>query len=312
MKTKIIFMGTPLFASEVLATLLELEYIEVVAVVCQPDRKIGRKQIVNQSLVKQLAINNKIVVYQPENINSLVNELSSLKPEMLITCAYGQFLSTKILKIAPKGCLNIHASLLPTLRGGAPIQWAVINDLKFTGISLMATTLKMDAGPVYIQEKIALKDEETYSSLQLRLITLAKQMLKKYLSLIINGKIQPWIQDENKVTFGLNIRRIDEKIKWDQDAQKVICQIRGLFSEPLAYTIYEQQTYKIASAVVYDATKVESIPGTILNFLELGIEVQAKKGTILIKKLQPESKKMMDVKSFYQGNHRLKLQTKFD
>lgn len=311
MVTKVIFMGTPIFAKEVLLKLLTMDFIEVVAVVCQPDRKVGRKQEMRIGAVKQVALASKLKIFQPDNINDIVLELDNLNADLIITCAYGQFFGTRILQLVPKGCLNIHASLLPKLRGGAPIHWAVINDEKETGISLMKMTSQMDAGPVFVQEKIRLVANETASSLHYRLILLANMMLEKYLFLIISGKITPEIQNERLVSFGLNIKRNNEKIIWNVDARKVTCQIRGLFEIPLAYTTYENKIYKIHQAIVYDINKQEKVAGTILSFQQDGIEVQTSKGSVLIQRLQPEGKKAILVKNFYQGQHPLRVGTKF-
>lgn len=304
-------MGTPVFAKEILEHLLKLDFITIEAVVCQPDRKQGRKKTVIFSEVKQLALANNIQLLQPVNVNTIYQELANLAPDVIITCAYGQFLNNKILTLPKWGCLNIHASLLPKLRGGAPIHWAVINDEVATGITLMRMELLMDSGPIFVQEKIFLEANETTSSLQKRLISLAKGMLNKNLKSIINNEIVPYQQDHPQATYGLNIKRIDEKINWLADAKVIICQIRGLFNQPLAYTTYANKIYKISRAILLDATKKIAPPGTILNFNKTGIEVQAGKGSILIQELQPEAKKVMSVAAFYHGAPDLKISGRF-
>lgn len=311
MKTKVIFMGTPQFAKQILEILLTLPYLEIIGVVCQPDRKIGRKKILTISAVKELALQHNLLIFQPENINNIIIDLKKIQPDWIITCAYGQFLKDEVLNLSTKGCLNVHASLLPKLRGGAPIHWAVINDEKVTGISLMQMIKKMDAGPIFIQESINLDSEETTMTLYNKLIVLAQDMLKKYLFLIINGKIKPQLQNEKEVTYGLNISRENEKINWYQDARKVTCLIRGLFDKPLAYSTINGKIYKIHKAYVFNKNKKEAIPGTILDFNSNGIEVQTLLGTILIIKLQPESKVAIDLKDCYEGILGLSIGMKF-
>lgn len=312
MPSKIIFMGTPIFAKEILEHLLKMPFTKIIAVVCQPDRHQGRKKQIISSEVKKVALANNIKLLQPININTITAELAKLKPDLIITCAYGQFLKQPILSLPPQGCLNIHASLLPKLRGGAPIQWAVINNEIVTGVTLMRMALKMDSGPIFAQEKITLDTNETASSLQRRLIALTKTMLDKYLELIIKQQLQPKAQDHSQATYGLNINRTDEKINWNADAIAISCQIRGLFAQPLAYTTYNHKIYKIHDATVFDFKKKVADPGVILNFDKNGIEVQAGTGSILIRELQPESKKPMQVAAFYNGAHGLKINGKFE
>lgn len=299
-KFKVLYMGSSFFSENILKTLLTTmkNEIEVVGVVCQPDRKIGRKQEILPLLIKQLAKEHEIPVFQPENIIESLNDLQLLKVDVIITCAYGQFLPKAILNLPKYKCLNIHASLLPALRGGAPIQWAIINGLQTTGITLMKMISKMDAGAIYVQGKVAISNEDTYISLVNKLIVLAQDMLIKNLLKIINDEINEQEQDENKVTFGLNIKRSDEKINWNLSAHLISCHVRGLYNAPIAYTTLHNNIYKIHQVAITDDLSV-AVPGTIVAINKVGIVVATKTNNIIIKTIQPAGKKEIIAACYY-------------
>lgn len=301
-KFRILFMGSSFFSENILKTLVTTmeDEIAVVAVVCQPDRKIGRKQEIVPLPIKQIAKEYGISVFQPENIIESLKDLQSLKIDVILTCAYGQFLPKAILNLPKYKCLNIHASLLPELRGGAPIQWAIIKGLQTTGITLMKMISKMDAGAIYVQEKVAISNKDTYTSLVNKLIILAQNILIKNLLKIINDEIKEQEQDENKVTFGLNIKRSDEKINWDLSAQLISCHVRGLYNIPIAYTTLNNNIYKIHQVVITNDVSVK-LPGTIVAINKLGIIVATKTENIIIKIIQPAGKKAI-VAAFYYGS----------
>lgn len=299
-KIKILFMGSSFFSENILKTLLTTmkNEIEVVAVVCQPDRKIGRKQEIVALPIKQLAKAHNITVFQPEKIIDSLNDLQLLNIDVILTCAYGQFLPKAILNLPKNKCLNIHASLLPQLRGGAPIQWAIINGLAITGITLMKMISKMDAGAIYLQDKVAISNDDTYTSLVNKLIVLAQDMLIKNLLKIINNEIKEQEQDENKVTFGLNIKRSDEKINWNLSAQLISCHVRGLYNKPIAYTTLNNNIYKIHQVAISKQMS-DALPGTIVAINKLGIIVATKTNNIIIKVIQPAGKKEIIVACYY-------------
>lgn len=297
-KVNVLFMGTTEFAKEVLTSLLAIKEVNVVGAVCQPDRKIGRKQEIVFSAVKQLALEKKLKLFQPEKIISEYDNLQALNIDVIVTCAYGQFLPSKILGLAKILPLNIHASLLPKLRGGAPIQWAIINNFSETGITLMKMNPKMDAGDIFSQEKIKIAADETYASLEKKLMSLAKQMIAKDFLKIINGEISGQQQNESEVTFGLNITRKDELINWNQTAKLVSCQVRGLYNNPIAYTTINNFIYKIHEITI-SQQKSEKQPGTITLINNLGIFVATKDYDVVIKQIQPAGKKVISASSYF-------------
>lgn len=296
-KINLLFMGTNNFAREVLSTLLEMSEVNIVAVICQPDRKIGRKQTVIFSPVKELALAKDISLLQPEKIIQAYNDLQKLPIDMIITCAYGQFLPIKILSLAKILPLNIHASLLPKLRGGAPIQWAIINNFSETGITLMKMVQKMDAGAIFSQGKVKIATDETYHSLQIKLISLAKQMVQSDLLAIANGEIKSTEQNENEATFAFNITRTDELINWKQSAKLVSCQVRGLYDQPIAYSSIASFIYKVHQVEISKQVSTK-MPGTITLINKLGIFVATNDFDIIITKIQPAGKTVINTNNY--------------
>ncbi|KAJ3616545.1 hypothetical protein Zmor_011839 [Zophobas morio] len=211
MKNRIIFCGTPDIAAGILESLLEIESIEVVAVITQPDRFVGRKKVLTPSPVKVVANENDILVLQPEKIGTITLEVQNLKPDFMVTCAYGQFVPQKILDLF-KNCINVHGSLLPKYRGGSPIQYSIMNGDEVSGISLMKMIKQMDAGEVYVQEEIKIEPNDNSGSLFLKMTSLGQSMIKKYLSKILSGEIKGKPQDESQVTFAYNKVGEQEKI----------------------------------------------------------------------------------------------------
>lgn len=297
-KFNVLFMGTTKFAQEILLTLLDMKELNIVGVVCQPDRKVGRKQEIIFCSTKKFAIEKQLKLFQPEKIISEFDNLSALNIDVIVTCAYGQFLPTKILALANIIALNIHPSLLPKLRGGAPIQWAIINNFSETGATLMKMDSKMDSGDIFVQEKVKIEKNETYFSLEQKLISLSKSMIQNSLIKVINNEIAPKKQDENEVTFGFNIKREDELINWNQSATMVSCHIRGLFDHPIAYTKMNNFIYKIYQVEISNQLSQKK-PGTITLINKLGIFVATKDYDIVILQIQPASKKVISAASYY-------------
>lgn len=301
-KNKVIFMGTPKIAAECLAAILAREDVEVVAVVCQPDRPVGRKKEIIFSPVKQLALDNNLKVLQDEKVSNLYEQIKQLNADLIFTCAFGQFIPEKILSLPKYKCVNLHASLLPKLRGGAPIQWAIINQETKTGFTLMYMEKKMDAGNIIKQYELPIASNETYASLYDKLCVLAKDIIAKDFNIICNEKVESISQDESKVTFGYNITRENEKIDWKKQASEVDALVRGLYPTPSAYTILDDQIIKVLETEVLDLYP-NAIPGMILDANKNGVQVSTGNKVINLKVVQLAGKKPCEVKQLLNGNH---------
>ncbi len=249
----VIFMGTPQIACEVLNELVNLKDVNLLGVICQPDREFDRKKNIIYSPVKQFCLDHNIKTYQPEKISSLYEELSTLKIDLFITCAYGQFIPEKIINLATIGSFNLHASLLPLLRGGAPIHWAIINGFKETGITLMRMVKKMDAGAIIKQKSCSIEPNETTSTLTKKLATIACEVLKENWNLLSNPeaiKKSEIEQNDLEATFGLNITKDNMQIDFNKSAYEIDCLVRGLYDKPIARWNYKTIEIKVYSIEV--------------------------------------------------------------
>lgn len=309
-KNKIIFMGTPKIAAECLKAILARNDVQVLAVVCQPDKPIGRKQQIIFSPVKTIAIQKNIPVLQEAKISILYDKIKELNPDLIFTCAFGQFIPENILFIPKYHCINLHASLLPKLRGGAPIHWAIINHEKITGFSLMYMTKKMDAGNIIKQYSITISDSETYSSLHDKLCLLAQTIIANDFAMLFQKQLPSIVQDEKNVTFGYNITRDNEKIKWDDTAINIDALIRGLYAIPCAYTTYNNQAIKIHQANIINVAST-SLPGIIHAIDKNGIQVNTQDKIINLKIIQLPGKKPCNINQLINGNHNFKTGQKF-
>lgn len=294
---QIVFMGTPKFSVPVLQGLLD--NYKVRAVVTQPDRKGNHGQI-NVSPIKKLAQDKAILVLQPEKIKEDYQEIINLKPDLIITCAYGQIIPRELLECPRLGCINVHASLLPKLRGGAPIHKAIIEGHSKTGITIMYMNTKMDEGDIITQEEIPILDTDTASSLHDKLSILGRDLLIKTLPSIINGTNSRIKQDSLQATYAFTLKKEDEKINFNKTARQIHNQIRGLNSWPGAYCIFEGKILK-----VWDSFITENYPvgfnGQITAIYKDGIGVKVSNGEVVFKIVQPEGKNKMDAISFVNG-----------
>lgn len=309
MKEKIVLMGTPNFAKNIFEGIISANY-NVGLIVSQPDKVVGRKKILTPTAVKELALEKGIDVFQPYKIRTDFEKIKEYQPDLIITCAYGQILPKELLDLPPLGCINIHASLLPKLRGGAPIHHSIIKGHDKTGITIMNMVEKMDAGDIYYQREISITDNDTYDSLHDRLSNLGKELILEFLPKYLNRNYKSIPQNEEEVTFGYNIKREEERINWDLDTRSVFNLIRGLNSIPGAYTTLNGKTVKVFD-VRLGEKKVISESGTILN-LDDKIEVQCKDGTIYIDSLQFEGKKRTSSIDFLRGNKKLLENGRFE
>lgn len=295
--TRIVFMGTPLFACDILKSLVEEGY-NVVAVVSQPDKKIGRKQEVVMTPVKALATSYGIPVVQPIKIKTDYEEVLAYQPDLIVTCAYGQIVPKALLDAPKFGCINVHASLLPKLRGGAPIHKSIIFGEKETGISIMRMVEKMDAGAYMMQEAVLIEEQDTTGTLHDKLKALGAQMIKKAVPLIIEKKAIFTEQDESQVTYAWNVSKEEEKIVLDNDLQTVYNQIRGLIPWPVGYILLDGKKCKLWS--VRKEVKEHQEPIGKISFKD-HVYIAVQGGYIIVDELQLEGKTKVSAKDFMNG-----------
>ncbi len=295
---KVVFMGTPSFAVPILNSLIES--CNVIMLVCQPDRKKNRKGKIEYPETKKIALDHNIEVFQPQNLNEDYQKILSLKPDIIITCAYGQFVPKEILNFPKYGCINVHGSLLPELRGGAPIHWAIIRGYKETGITIMNMAPKMDAGDILAQAKMPISDNMTLGELYQKMSNLGSELLIKTLPQIINNEITPIPQDESKVTYAYNVSKQDEKIDFSKKAQDIKNLVRGLNPIPAAYCYLDDKRVKIYEVEIlenYTPTKY----GEIIKIEKDGIICTTKDKLIKILSLALEGKKRVSAKDYING-----------
>ena len=295
---KIIFMGTPEFAVPVLEGLIE--NYKVRAIVTQPDRKRGKDGLL-KTPIKEVGEKHNILVYQPEKIKMIANEIVELRPDLIITCAYGQILPIQILKCARLGCINVHASLLPKLRGGAPIHRAILNGYSKTGITIMYMDEQMDTGDIISQEEIEIKEDETTSSLHDRLSVLGRDLLLKTLPSILNGTNTRTKQDDSQATYGFNISKEDEKINFSKTKRNIYNQIRGLNAFPGAYCFFEGKRLKVWKSYITENFFPDLLDGQITKIYDDGFGVKVSNGEVVFTEVQIEGKSKMNAIDFVRG-----------
>lgn len=304
---KIIFMGTPQFSVKPLEALAS-KY-EVVLVVSQPSVYDKKKKIFKKPPVVDKALELGIDVYQPERIKDSLEYFKNIKADMIVTSAYGQFIPTKILNLYSK-CINIHGSLLPYHRGGAPIQRAIIEGDKTTGVTIMEMVRQMDAGRMYAKVETDILDTDNNSSLFERLSDLGTKLLMDNIEDIYSGKNEGITQDETLVTISPNISPEEERIDFNKSNKDVFNLIRGLSFEPGAYAMFNDIRVKIyESKMVEDNSNL--LPGTIIS-LNKEMKVKCLVGAISILKLQVPGKKLMNIKDFLNGQKLFNVNDKFD
>ena len=297
-KTKVVFMGTPDFAVPILEGLIE--NYEVVGVVSQPDKRVGRHQELVYTPIKKVAMENNIVVFQPKKIREDYENILALEPDIIVTCAYGQIIPKAILDYPRLGCINVHASLLPKLRGGAPIHKAIIEGYTKTGITIMYMDVKMDNGDIISQRETSITDEDNLESLHDRLSVMGKELLLDTLPSIIEGTNDRIKQIPEEVTFGFNIKREEEHIDFNKTSREAFNLIRGLSPVPGANAILNEKEMKIYGARISDK-KANALAGTITTIYKDGIGVATGDGEIVLIDIKPFGKKRMDAKSYLNG-----------
>lgn len=307
---RIVFMGTPKFSCGILDTLIEDGY-NVVACVSQPDKKVGRKQILQATPVKEKATIYNIPIIQPIKIKDDYKCVLEYKPDLIVTCAYGQLIPEELLNYPKFGCINVHASLLPKYRGGAPIHMAVINGEKETGITIMYMVKKMDAGAIISQDKVQIDIQDTTSDMYDKLEVCGKNLLTKTLPLIISNEINPIDQDESLVTFAPNISKEQEFISFNDIVLSIYNHIRGLISWPVGYGVIEGKKVKFHK--VQMLTKKHDYPnGQLVKIDNNVLGIACINGFIILEEVQVEGKSKMNVKDFCNGIGRTLVGSKFE
>ncbi len=294
---KVIFMGTPEFAVPVLETLIK--NTEVVLVVTQPDKPVGRKQILTPSPIKKIAMENKIPIFQPTKIRSDFETVLNTPCDILITCAYGQIIPKEILEYPRLGCINVHASLLPKYRGGAPIHWCLINGEEKTGVTIMYMAEKMDAGDIIAQEEYKILPTDNVGTLHEKLSYIGADLLLKTLPSIIAKTNNRIVQEENEVTFGYNIKREEEHLDFTKSGVTILNKIRGLNPWPMANILVNGEEYKVLEADFFKKEKTN--PYCIHEITKEKIGIECQDGIIYLKVIKPFGKKIMNVKDFLNG-----------
>lgn len=295
-------MGTPAFSVPILEGLLESGY-EVQAVVTQPDRPVGRKHVITPPPVKVAALKHDLLVLQPEKISGSteMDKIASLAPDLIITAAFGQFLPEKLLQIPRLGAINVHASLLPKYRGGAPVHYAIMNGEDKTGVTIMEMIKKMDAGAIYSQAEIPITKTDDVGTMFEKLSALGKDLLLNTLPELIQGTLEKTPQNEAQVTFSPNITREQEAIDWQKTADEIDNQVRGMRPWPIAFTTYRGVRWKIWDVTPLAET-TDAAPGTIIKKDKSELFVTCGKNTTLaLKELQPAGKGKQDVQAFLNG-----------
>lgn len=295
---RIVFMGTPTFAVPVLKSLIE--NYNVVLVVSQPDREKDRKGNILMTPTKKVAIENNIPVYQPLKIKEEYQTVLDYKPDIIITCAYGQIIPDIILNYPEYGCINVHGSLLPKLRGGAPIHHAIINGDKETGITIMYMVSKMDAGDIISWRSIKIEENDNLDYIYNKMSVLGSELLIDTLPSIFNKTNSRIKQDESLVTFGFNIRKEEEKIDFNKSSIDIHNRIRGLSSTPGAYAMLDNKRVKIYESFITDKVSNKD-PGTIIDINKNGMFVATKDNVIKITDLKIEGKKRCKIQDFING-----------
>jgi methionyl-tRNA formyltransferase len=300
--TKIVFMGTPDFSVPILRQLIQDGY-DVIGVVTQPDRPVGRKKILTPPPVKVEAEKHGIPVFQPEKIRKQeeLEKILALKPDLIVTAAFGQILPKEILEAPKYGCINVHASLLPELRGGAPIHYAILQGKKKTGITIMYMVEKLDAGDILTQEEVMITDDDTVGTLHDKLSEAGAKLLSETIPKLLKGELKPIPQNEKEATFAYNIKREQEKIDWSKSGEDIFNHIRGMNPWPVAYTTMNHSVLKIWRGEKVSA-KGKYEPGTIIEITGDGIVVSTGDNTaIKITELQASGKKRMTAEEFLRG-----------
>lgn len=299
----LLFMGTPEISAYVFEQMI-LDGYHFVGLVAQPDHPVGRKGIIEKVPTKVIAEKYNIPVFQPIKIRKDFSFMDNLKVDLVITLAYGQIVPQGFLDIPRFGCLNLHGSLLPKLRGASPVQTALINNEKVTGVTLMEMVAAMDAGRMYGKKEVTIEEDDNATSLFKKISEAAKDLVLELLPKYVNGELEGIPQNEEEVTFCSLIKPEQEKLDLSKDILEVYGYIRGLSDEPGAYLYLDNQKLKIFKAKIANDLVTAEV-GTIVQADKRGLLLQCQNGQLAILELQKEGKKRMDYKAFINGNQNL-------
>ena len=299
-KLDIIFAGTPDFAAEALARLIEKGF-NVIAVYTQPDRPAGRGRKLTASAVKALALEHKIPLYQPESfkLEGAIEELAALKPDLMIVAAYGLLLPPAVLAIPTHGCINIHASLLPRWRGAAPIQRAILAGDAETGITIMQMNEGLDTGAMILKRAIPINVGESGGSLHDRLATLGGEAMIEALEQLQSGALVASPQDNAQACYAAKLKKEEAKIDWSRSAQQIARQVAAFNPWPVAQSLWGDKVIRIWQAETVEAASPQSSDaGEVIAASRAGIDVRCGDGVLRITELQMPGKKRVDAASF--------------
>ena len=299
----LLFMGTPEISAYVFEQMI-LDGYHFVGLVAQPDHPVGRKGIIEKVPTKVIAEKYNVPVFQPIKIRKDFSFMDNLKVDLVITLAYGQIVPQGFLDIPRFGCLNLHGSLLPKLRGASPVQTALINNEKVTGVTLMEMVAAMDAGRMYGKKEVVIEEDDNATSLFKKISEAAKDLVLELLPKYVDGELEGIPQNEEEVTFCSLIKPEQEKLDLSKDILEVYGYIRGLSDEPGAYLYLDNHKLKIFKAKIANDLVTAEV-GTIVQADKRGLLLQCQNGQLAILELQKEGKKRMDYKAFINGNQNL-------
>lgn len=297
--TKILFMGTPQFSATVLEGILAEGSYDVLAVVTQPDRAVGRKKEIKMTPVKEVALKHGLAIYQPEKLSGSkeLEEIMALGADGIITAAFGQFLPSKLLN-AVDFALNVHASLLPKYRGGAPIHYAIINGEKEAGVTIMEMVKEMDAGDMVAKDSTPILESDNVGTMFEKLAVIGRDLLLRVLPAYLSGDLKPVPQDHSQATFSPNISSEQEKLDLSQSALQVFNQVRGMNPWPVAHTLLHGQRFKVYEVQVVDG---QGQAGQIIEKTKKSLVIATGQGAISLQTVQPAGKPKMSITDFLNG-----------
>ena len=303
---KIVFLGTPEFSACVLQGLIDAKY-NIIAVVTQPDKPVGRKRILTPTPVKEVALRHNIDVYQPVSLRKDYEFLKNMDFDMLITAAYGQILPQEVLDLSKVNNINVHASLLPKHRGGAPIHRSIINGDKTTGVTIMKMVYKMDAGCMYAKQEVEIDEQINTTELFNKLQYVGRDLLLKVLPDLLDNKLEGIEQNEDEATYSFNIKREEEKIDFNKTTLQDHNLIRGLAEVPGAYCIFKEKEMKVYKAKIYKLCEDNVEVGSLKIENKNELIVKCSDGYLRLLEIKLEGKQRMDVSAFLNGCNKQEL-----